>query len=106
MSNKKIFELQAEVCKALAHPLRIEIIELLVDQEFNFADIQLATGELKSNLSQHLGLMVKIGILHSRKEGQNTYFSITSKKVTKACYLMREILADHLKSQKKLFAKL
>ena len=64
MADKKIFELHAEVCKALGHPLRIEVIDLLQDKELCFTDILDVTGGLKSNLSQHLSVMTKKGILN------------------------------------------
>ncbi len=100
--NKKIFELHADVCKALGHPLRIEVIDLLQNNELCFTDILEVTGGLKSNLSQHLSLMTKKGILKVRREGQCNYFSITSPKVVEACRLMREVLIDNMKKHQKL----
>ena len=100
MADKKIFELHAEVCKALGHPLRIEVIDLLQDKELCFTDILDVTGGLKSNLSQHLSLMTKKGILKVRREGQSNYFSLSSNKVAQACRLMRDVLIDNLKTHK------
>ena len=102
MTDKKIFELHADVCKALGHPLRIEVIDLLQDKELCFTDILEITGGLKSNLSQHLSLMAKKGILKTRRDGQCTYFSLSSKKVAQACRLMREVLVDNLKKHKEI----
>jgi ArsR family transcriptional regulator len=99
MIDKKIFELHAEVCKALGHPLRIEVIDLLQKKELCFSDILEITGGLKSNLSQHLSVMTKKGILKMRRDGQNNYYSLSSKKVAQACRLMREVLIDNLKKQ-------
>lgn len=106
MVSKKIFELHAEVCKALGHPLRIEVIDLLSNKELCFSDILEVTGGLKSNLSQHLSVMTNKGILKSRREGQCIYFSLSSKKVAQACRLMREVLMDGLKKQKDLLEKM
>jgi len=106
MIDKKIFELHADVCKALGHPLRIEVIDLLQNNELCFTDILEITGGLKSNLSQHLSVMTKKGILKTRREGQCTYFSLSSKKVAEACRLMREVLIDSLKKQKDLLEKM
>jgi len=61
MTNKNLFKLHAEVCKALGHPLRIEVIDLLENRELGFSDILESTGERKSNLSQHLSVMSKKG---------------------------------------------
>ena len=79
MTGKKIFELHADVCKALGHPLRIEIIDLLQKKEICFSDILEVTGGLKSNLSQHLSVMTKKGILKMRRDGQCNYYSLSSK---------------------------
>jgi ArsR family transcriptional regulator len=106
MSDKKIFELHADTCKALGHPLRIEVIDLLQDEELCFTDILEVTGGLKSNLSQHLSVMTKKGILKTRREGQSTYFSLSSKKVAQACLLMREVLIDNLKMHKEILDKI
>ena len=106
MADKKVFELHAEVCKALGHSLRIEIIDLLQDKELCFTDILNVTGGLKSNLSQHLSVMTKKGILKVRREGQNNYFSLSSKKVSQACRLMREVLIDNHKKHKAILETL
>jgi len=106
MTGKKIFELHADVCKALGHPLRIEIIDLLQKKEICFSDILEVTGGLKSNLSQHLSVMTKKGILKMRRDGQCNYYSLSSKKVAQACRLMREVLIDNLKKNKDLLEKM
>lgn len=106
MADKKIFEMHADVCKALGHPLRIEIIDILQDQELCFTDILEVTGGLKSNLSQHLSVMTKKGILKVRREGQCNYFTLSSKKVAQACRLMREVLIENLKKQNAILEKI
>lgn len=106
MVDKRIFELHADVCKVLGHPLRIEVIDLLQERELCFSDIIEVTGGLKSNLSQHLSVMTKKGIIKMRKNGQYNYYSLSSDKVAQACRLMREVLMDSLKMQKDLLEKM
>lgn len=106
MDKKKIFELHADVCKALGHPLRIEVIDLLQDKELCFTDILEITGGSKSNLSQHLSVMTKKGILKMRREGQCNYYSLSSAKVADACRLMREVLITNLTEHKNLLEKM
>lgn len=105
MANKKIFELHAEICKALAHPLRIEVIDLLKEKEYCFADILGVTGGLKSNLSQHLKVLTKKGILKVRRDGQCSHFSLASPKVAQACDILRELLIENLQEQQELLKK-
>lgn len=96
MSNKMIYQLHADACKALAHAIRIEIIDLLGESELGFGEISEKTGVVKSSLSQHLSVMVEKGLLIQRKEGLNSYFKLSTPKVAEACQLMREVLIERL----------
>lgn len=102
MKDKTIYGLHANICKALANPIRIEIIDILGDKEMTFGEILEITGVLKSNLSQHLSIMTSNGILSQRKEGLNMYFKISSEKITTACRMMREVLIENLKKHHEL----
>lgn len=106
MKEKAIYKMHADVCKALAHPIRIEILDTLQLQELSFGLLHEKTGGLKSNLSQHLSIMVAKGLLLQRKSGQNVYYKISSKKVSTACRLMREVLIEYLDKQKAILSKI
>ena len=106
MKDKTLYTLHANICKALASPIRIEIIDVLNEKEMSFSDLQEETGVLKSNLSQHLSLMVSNGILIQRKEGLNAYFKLTTPKIGTACRLMREVLIENLKKHSDLINQL
>lgn len=102
MKDKTIYTLHSNICKGLASPIRIEIIEILDDKEMSFGQIQEMTGVMKSNLSQHLSLMVSSGILLQRKEGLNMYFRLSTEKIAIACRMMREVLIENLKKNHEL----
>lgn len=106
MKDKTIYILHSNICKALANPIRIEIIDILNDKEMTFGEIQEITGAMKSNLSQHLSLMVSNGILTHRKEGLYIYFKLSTPKIGTACRLMREVLVDNLNKQHDLIKNL
>ncbi|MBI4947732.1 MAG: winged helix-turn-helix transcriptional regulator [Bacteroidetes bacterium] len=106
MKDKRVYKLHAEVCKALAHPLRIEVVDLLQKGELCFSDMLEETGGLKSNLSQHLTIMVNSGILKVKKDSRCNYYRLSSSKVAKACSLMREVLIENLKKQQELHKQL
>lgn len=106
MKDKTLYKLHANICKALASPIRIEIIDILNDKEMSFGELQDKTGVLKSNLSQHLSLMVSSGILIQRKEGLNVYFKLSTLKIGTACRLMREVLIENLKKNSYLINQL
>ncbi|HXW68931.1 MAG TPA: metalloregulator ArsR/SmtB family transcription factor [Dissulfurispiraceae bacterium] len=100
--DKTTYELQAEICKILASPKRIEIIAALQEREKTVTEIIEALGIPKANVSQHLALMRLKGIVKSRREGNNIYYSIANPKVIKACGLMREVLSDLLAERGKM----
>ncbi len=104
--DKHIYQLHAQVCKALAHGIRIEIIDLLQDKEMGFGEIFEKTGIAKSSLSQHLSVMVENGILNQRKEGLNSYYRVSTDKVSKACQLMREVLIEKLEKSTEILKKI
>lgn len=106
MKDKTIYILHSNICKALANPIRIEIIDVLNEKELSFGEIQEITGVLKSNLSQHLSLMVSSGILSQRKEGLNSFFKLQSPKIGTACRLMREVLIENMKKHHELIKNL
>jgi DNA-binding transcriptional ArsR family regulator len=102
MKDKTIYTLHAAICKTLANPLRIEIIDLLGGKELSFSEILEETGTLKSNLSQHISVMVTNGILNSRKEGLKVFYNLSSPKVAEACRIMRELLIENIRKNSEI----
>jgi len=79
MSNrqkKMLFEKQAEIAKAIAHPLRIAILDFLKDGEQCVCDIAEYIGSERSNVSRHLSVMVNAGVLECRKEGLKVIYKL------------------------------
>ena len=100
--NKTLYELQAEICKTLSSPIRIEIISALKEGEKSVTELIDVLGISKANVSQHLAVMRLKGILTSRREGVNIYYSIVNAKVVQACSLMREVLSELLTERGKM----
>jgi len=103
--NMEIYELQAEVSKTLAHPLRLAILHSLKDGEKTVNHLTEITGASQSNVSQHLALMRQRDIVRTRKEGANIYYRVASPKISQACDMVREVLLEQL-SQKQDLAKM
>ena len=71
-----LFEKQAEIAKAIAHPLRIAILDFLKDKEQCVCDIAAHIGSEQSNVSRHLSVMVNAGVLECRKEGLKVIYKL------------------------------
>lgn len=105
-NDKSLYELQADICKTLASPKRLEIISALKGGEKSVSELVELLGVPKANVSQHLAVMRNKGILKSRREGVNIYYSIGNEKVIMACNLMKEVLTEQLRERNKILSKL
>ncbi len=92
----QVFEHQAELLKAIAHPKRLEIIHLLRDQELPVTDIHTMLDLPQANISQHLMILRDAKVVQSRREGKQIYYSLTSNHFIKASDLLREVVIHQL----------
>lgn len=101
LTDKSIFEMQAEICKTLTNPKRIEILNVLRNEERTVTELVNAVGASKANVSQHLAVMRHKGILTTRREGVNIFYRVANPKVIEACSLMKEVLFEQHMARKK-----
>ncbi|HEX7343292.1 MAG TPA: metalloregulator ArsR/SmtB family transcription factor [bacterium] len=94
--EETVYQLHAEICKTLAHACRIEIIDHLREGEMQAGELARLMGVSKANLSQHLAILRRNGIVETRREGAYIFYRISSPKVVRACQLMREVLIERL----------
>ncbi len=104
LSRKKqlLFEKQAEITKAIAHPLRIAIVDLLKDGEQCVCDIAESVGSERSNVSRHLAVMVTAGILGYRKEGLKVIYKLKTPCVLRFFSCITSVLKQQVKESKDL----
>ena len=104
--DKRIFELHAKVCKALSHPKRLEIIELLRDdKEWGVSEIAEKIGITKANVSQHLAIMRGQNIVKTRRDGITILYSLANQKILVAYGALRKALKEQLETNGKLLEK-
>ena len=89
----------AALLKRLAHPARLRVLCRLVEGEAPVPELQALTGLSASALSQHLAVLRQAGVVNTRKDGINVYYSLRSDKISQACSLTRQILLERLEDQ-------
>jgi len=95
--EKKLYEMQAELCKTLSNPKRLEILDILKEREEISVNHLAEMLEIpKANTSQHLAVLRQAGVVATRKDGINVYYSLRSAKISEACSLTRQILLERL----------
>ena len=90
----ELIQLHASVCKGLADPKRLLIINGLRDGERTVSELVEELGIPQANVSQHLAVLRDKGLVSYRKEGQWAYYSLTSMKIVAAMDLLREVMAE------------
>jgi len=81
--NKEKFEKAAYILKAVAHPTRLAIIQLLdVESNLTVNEICETLNCEQSLISHHLINMKLRGILKSHKDGLNVYYSLKEREIT------------------------
>lgn len=87
-----INELYARVCKALADPKRLLIINELRDGPKAVGEIASALEISQPNISRHLAVLRDRGFVISERVSSNVLYSLASPKILRAMDLLREFM--------------
>lgn len=104
-TDQELFERQARICKAFAHPGRLQILDLLGRGERGVSELQLALGISKTRMSQHLAILRSAGVLVTRREGKQIYCALALPEVRQACQLIRKVLQAQIDNDRGLVAR-
>jgi len=105
--NKRLlFERQAEIARAIAHPLRIAIINFLKDGEQCVCDIAEHIGSERSNVSRHLSVMATAGLLEYRKDGLKVIYKLKCVCIVDFFSCVTSVLKQQAKDSEKLLRAL
>ena len=73
---KTLYRMKAEVAAAAAHPIRLAILDCLRGGEQCVCDIAVHVSAGRPNVSRHLAVMLKAGLVDCRKDGLNVIYSL------------------------------
>lgn len=104
--SKEVFILQAEICKTLANPKRLEIIAALKEGELSVGELVEKLGITKANISQHLSVLRQRKVVSTRRDGVNIFYSINNPKIIEACALMKAVLLEQIADGERLAKRL
>lgn len=85
VEKARVFELAAELFGVLATPMRLRILSALCDQEKSVSQLLQEIDTTQPNLSQHLNLLYRSGILARRKEGTQVIYRVQSEQAVTLC---------------------
>ena len=93
----EIFELHANLLRALAHPRRLEIVQLLRDQSLNVSDIFAMLDLPQANISQHLTILRNAGVVTATRDGKQIFYTLAHPQIIESCDLLRDVLVEQNK---------
>jgi DNA-binding transcriptional ArsR family regulator len=105
-SQPPIYALKAEFFRALGHPVRVRILQLLRDGEMTVGALQSELELDSSGTSQHLAALRKQGLVSSRKEGTSVHYSVTDDRTLLLLQLAKEIISSNLEQNRRLLDEL
>jgi DNA-binding transcriptional ArsR family regulator len=98
----RIYERQAQICKAFANPLRLVILDLVSKGEVASSELQEMLGITKANLSQHLNVLKTAGIVVLRREGKQVFCALAMPEVKQACEIVHKVLQSQVEGTRRL----
>lgn len=102
MEKYAIYERQADIAKAIAHPLRMAVLDYLKDGPQCVCDIAKVVKSERSNVSKHLSIMVSAGVLEYEKKGLQVIYQVRTPCVIKCVSCLTQCLKEKAKQEQKL----
>jgi len=101
LKKEGFYNLHAEMCKTISNPRRQAILDTIRGGEMTVSELIEKTGISQANLSQHLAILRSKGVVRTRRDGNNIYYSISNMKIIEAYDLISEVLEDSTNSREK-----
>lgn len=105
-SSEPLSEIKAELFKALAHPARIRILEVLSGGERSVSEMQPLVGIEMSHLSQQLAVLRRARLVTGRKEGSSVVYTVRDDAVIELLRVTKRLLINSLSEASDLLADL
>lgn len=84
-AESRVFTLAAELFAVLATPIRLQILSAVCEQEKSVSQLLMEIDTTQPNLSQHLAVLFKTGVLAKRKDGTQVFYRVQSEKAVALC---------------------
>ena len=81
----------ASYCRALAQPVRVRILKLLINEHCMFGDLSRRIPLAQSTISQHLKILAAAGLVEAATVGQSTCYCILDKEIKRLKKLFAEL---------------
>ncbi len=102
--SKVSYEARAEIAKALAHPTRLLLLDVLSEREMCVGELAELAGADQSTVSKHLAILRNVGLVAARKDGSTSYYRETCVCLAGFFSCIEKVLRQNLKNHKAALA--
>jgi DNA-binding transcriptional ArsR family regulator len=104
--NIELYRLKAELCKTFSDPKRLMIINELRGGEKSVSNLVAVLKIPQAVVSRNLAILRHRGIVKTRREGVNIYYSLSNSKIAEACDLVHQILLEQVAKNREIADKI
>ena len=104
--GRPLAEAKAELFKALGHPARVRVLELLAEREHTIGELAEATGLELSHLSQQVTVLRRAGVVDSRRVKNSVVCALRDPQIAELLAVARRLLTAQLRQGTSLLAEL
>jgi len=80
----------ADRFKLLSNPTRLDILQHICEEEKTVSELMRVTGCKQANVSRHLGLLLRAGLVSRRTEGTHVFYRIADESLPRLCSIISE----------------
>ena len=84
-TEDRVFDSVAELFSVLSTPIRLKIISAVCQGEKNVSEMLAQINTTQPNMSQHLSMLYRSGVLAKRRDGTQVYYRLQSERVATLC---------------------
>ena len=99
--SEEAYQLHAELCRTVGHPTRLRILDSLRGRERTVGELARELGVEQSNLSQHLSVMRRVGLVARHHRSAHAYYALRDPAFLEPFDAMRRLLIRTLSERRR-----
>jgi len=97
--ERSIFDIQAEFCRAMGNPARLQILHVLRDRPMTVNELVEELGLGQSMISRQLSVLRSVNVVVGIRRGNEMVYQITNEKISEVCDLVRTVLLEEMQKK-------
>ncbi len=97
--ERTTFDIQADFCKAMAHPARLQILHVLRQHPMIVNEIVIETGFSQTMVSRQLSILRSVGVVECQRRGIEMLYQLSDNQIGEVCDLVRKVLTEQMRKR-------